>query len=340
VGRPGSMLVDRCKRSGVDVNTVSSTGLRGIFELRNLIRRIRPAVLHAHTSRTHQLARLANVGLRSPVPLVVTRRVSFPMKHSVIARWKYLKGVSQYVAVADAVGRVLQDAGVPANQITTIHSSVDFAEVEAISAVPLELQGASAGGPVVLHAAAFSTEKNQAMLLRAWKDVEAMHDSARLLIAGEGDLEADLRSMAADLGLKRLHWLGFRPDIIGVMKSADLFVMTSDSEGICSVLIQARRAGLPIVATRVGGIPEVVEDGVHGLLVDAGDAASFARAILDVLQLARLEQFRVHAPLDMDRFSVEHMVAAYLRLYDGLTDGSLRQPQRAASGGVTRCWPN
>lgn len=262
---------------------------------------------------------MANAGLRSPVPLVVTRRVSFPMKRGMIARWKYLSGVSRYAVVADAVGEVLRAAGVPAGRITTIHSAVDFAEVEATPPSPLGLRDEDCTGPIVLHAAAFSHQKNQAMLLRAWAQIEARHESARLVIAGKGELERDLRRLADELDLKRVHWLGFRSDIIGVMKSADLFVMSSDSEGICSVLIQARRASLPIVATNVDGIPEVVEDGAQGLLVPAGDSTGFARAVLAALQPDRLARFRARASVDMDRFSTDAMVAAYLQLYNEVT---------------------
>lgn len=319
VGRPGSVLLDRCEVSGIGCETVPSAGIRGILALRKMIRRLRPAVLHAHTSRTHQLARLANVGLRSPVPLVVTRRVSFPVKRGLIARWKYLSGVSKYAAVADAVGEVLRDAGVPTDRITTIHSAVDFEEIDATAAVPLDLSSASPGDPVVLHAAAFTGQKNQAMLLHAWKIVEELHSSAHLVIAGEGELEGGLHELASELGLTRIHWLGFRTDLVGVMKSSDLFVMSSDSEGICSVLIQARRAGLPIVATDVDGIPEVVEDGVQGVLVSPRDPARFAAAIVETLAPPQLAHFRGEAPLNMDRFSTEHMVESYRRLYDDLS---------------------
>ncbi len=316
VGRPDGVLLNRCSEIDIDVASIPSAGPRGVLALRRLIRRLRPAVLHAHTSRTHQLARLANAGLRSSVPLVVTRRVSFPMKRGGFTRWKYLTGVSRYAAVANAVGEVLLDGGVPPERIATIHSAVDFAEVDATPASPLELGVGDVTGPVVLHAAAFTSQKNQTMLLRAWREVEAVHESAQLVIAGEGELEQSLQQLAADLGLKRVHWIGFRADIIGVMKSADLFVMSSDSEGICSVLIQARRAGLPIVATSVDGIPEVVEDGVQGLLVGAGDSSGFARAVLAALQPTQLAPFGVQASLDMDRFATESMVAAYLRLYE------------------------
>ena len=136
-----------------------------------------------------------------------------------------------------------------------------------------------------------------------------------MLIAGEGQREQELKELASSMDLGGVHWLGFRSDIIALMKRAHLFLNTSRSEGLCSSLIQVRRCGVPIVATAVGGVPEVVEDGVSGFLVPSGDVDAMAEAACRVIMNQDMSILRSNISIDMERFTLPHMVAAYRALY-------------------------
>ena len=135
---------------------------------------------------------------------------------------------------------------------------------------------------------------------------------ARFLIVGEGELRDALEHQIKDLGLERHVFLtGFRDDVAGLQKSFDLFVMSSVTEGLGSAMLDAMACSRPVVATRTGGIPEAVEDGVTGLLVPPQDDAALAKAIVRMLKDAALRQRLGEAGRQrvVDEFSVEKMVA-------------------------------
>ncbi len=317
VGLEDSDMVARARSAGLETATVpSDRGLGGVRSLKRVLRTLRPRLVHAHASKSHQLARLATAGSR--VPLVVTRRVAFPLKRGPVARWKYVQGVAAYGAISTAVRDELVAGGVAADRIAIIPSAADFAAIDAAPKADLSSLDLPDGADIVLHAGALTSEKNHELLFAAWADIKAAHPTAHLLIAGTGDRESELRHLAASMALDGVHWLGFRRDIVSVMKRADVFLNTSKSEGLCSSLIQVRRCGVPIVATAVGGVPEVVEHEVNGLLVPPDDARSLASAACRVLEDRDMGDLRDRIPRDMDRFTVPHMVAEYQRLYDAI----------------------
>ncbi|MDP7030112.1 MAG: glycosyltransferase family 4 protein [Phycisphaerales bacterium] len=314
VGLESGALIRRAAAAGLETATVpTDRGLRGVRALRSLVRSLQPEIVHAHASKSHQLARMAGVG--SGASLVVTRRVAFPLKRGPVARWKYVRGVAAYGAISQAVRRELMAGGVPADRIAVIPSAEDFAAIDAADPADLSELGLPDGAFCVLHAGALTAEKNHELLFAAWPDIKARHPRAHLLIAGAGSREAELKRLAASLSLADIHWLGFRSDIHSVIKQADLFLNTSRSEGLCSSLIQVRRCGVPIVATAVGGVPEVVEDEVSGLLIQSDDASGLASAACRVIEDRDMMTIRTHVSSDMDRFTVAHMVAGYRDLY-------------------------
>jgi glycosyltransferase involved in cell wall biosynthesis len=162
-------------------------------------------------------------------------------------------------------------------------------------------------------------EKGHRTLLEAWPRVLARVPDAYLLVVGEGHLRPELELMAADLGIEsRVVFAGRRDDIPAVTAALDVAVLPSYREAQGLVVLEAMALSRPIVATRVGGIPEMIEDGVSGLLVPPHDAPALADAIARLLldhpladTIARRGHDVVH-----DRFSVEFMVRAIEDLYD------------------------
>jgi glycosyltransferase involved in cell wall biosynthesis len=141
-----------------------------------------------------------------------------------------------------------------------------------------------------------------------------------LALLGEGPLEQELRAQAGKLGVSdRVHFLGFRPDVADYVAAADIFCLSSVWEGVPLAAQEAILLGTPVVATRVGGMPELIEDGVSGLLVSPGDADGLAAALRKVAgdhalreQLARSARERLHTT-----FSTERMLARLNDLYRG-----------------------
>ena len=177
------------------------------------------------------------------------------------------------------------------------------------------------GAPVVGHVAALVPHKGQRHLIEAAHLVIQQMPDVRFLILGEGELRDSLERHVREHHLEKHVFLpGFRTDVLGCMKSFDLFVMSSVTEGLGTALLDAMACGKAIVATRTGGIPEVVEDGETGTLVPPRDHAAMAQAILAMLaddeQRRRMGEAglaRVQA-----RFTVERMVAETAAVYGRL----------------------
>jgi len=160
--------------------------------------------------------------------------------------------------------------------------------------------------------------KNHALLLHAWKRVLETVPDAVLLVVGNGSTEPATRALAAELGLgDAVRFLGFRLDIPELLQAMDVFVLSSRSEGLSLTLLEAEAAGLPIVATRVGGNPEVVRDGESGLLVPSGEPEPMAAALARLLQDSALRQRwgERGRRLYRDEFTLQAMVRGYERLY-------------------------
>ena len=160
--------------------------------------------------------------------------------------------------------------------------------------------------------------KGQRHLIDAARRVVRELPDVRFLIVGEGELRPALERQVRDLGLERHVLLpGFRTDVLGLQKALDVFVMSSITEGLGSAMLDAMACGRPVVATRTGGIPEAVHDGVNGLLVPPHDDAALAAAIVRLLQDDALRERLGGAARQriVNEFSVDRMVANTLDVY-------------------------
>jgi glycosyltransferase involved in cell wall biosynthesis len=293
------------------------------WKLARLIRAFDPVVLHAHDPHGVALAALA-LGFRMPWPpprLVASRRVDFKLAGHALSRAKY-RMVDRFVCASAAIGRILAADGIDPERIVTVHEGVDLEHVAAAPPVSLhETFWLPHGAPVVLNVAALVPHKGQRYLIDAFADVVRVVPDARLVILGQGELHDSLVKRVHHHGLdKHVLLPGFRTDVLSLMKTADLFVMSSVMEGLGTSLLDAMACARPIVATQTGGIPEVVVHEETGLLVPPRDCDSLADALITLLKdEARARQYgaagyeRVHR-----RFSVDHMVAETVAVYEQL----------------------
>jgi len=184
---------------------------------------------------------------------------------------------------------------------------------------------------VLVHIGRFAPPKNHALLIEAFAQV---HSDAPLylLLVGGGELENAVREQVAGLGLQgRVHFLGVRADVADILGASDVFLLSSDYEGNPLSVLEAMAAGLPVVSTAVGGVPELVQHGATGLLVPAGDARALAEAMAQIgfdapLRAAMGDIARQTA---LERFDVRVMSHAYAKFYLELLHSS---PARSAQG--------
>jgi len=218
--------------------------------------------------------------------------------------------------VSDSVSRyIVEDIGVRGGNVCTVHNGIPVTGAIEPSRPP--------DGPVVFLAVGRLAEiKNHALMLRAFRRALDAGARARLRIAGNGPLRAAIDAQVRELGLAdHVEMLGFRDDIPHLLAGAHAFLLTSRYEGISVALLESMRAGIPVVATRVGGVPETVIDGETGLLFADDDEAGIARAITELaLDPARREALGRRAlALLHEEFSLERMTRRYLDFYAGAT---------------------
>ena len=173
---------------------------------------------------------------------------------------------------------------------------------------------------VVGSVAALAPHKAQNYLMDAAAMVLKKRDDVFFVLAGDGELRSELERQIAERGIgDRFLMLGFRQDVRDVLDSLDVFVLSSYLEGLCTSLLDAMAAGLPVVATAVGGIPEVVADGRTGLLVPARDSRALAGAIERLLNDVHLrDSFEEQARIRSREFSIDRTVDQTYRLYQEL----------------------
>jgi glycosyltransferase involved in cell wall biosynthesis len=159
---------------------------------------------------------------------------------------------------------------------------------------------------LIVSVARLDRQKNPAALVRAIKAIP----EAQLVLVGQGDLRSELE------GLPRVHLLGVRDDIPEILAASDIFALSSDWEGLPLALIEAMAAGLPVVATAVGCVPEVVEDGVSGLLIGRGNQAELVAALISLAHDSGLRSSLGKAARRRSEvFSLQAMVSAYEQLF-------------------------
>ena len=308
----GTELARRLQSSGVRIRTASwQVGLdpRVLWPILQELRRPH-AVLHAHDAHSLTLAGVCST--LTGAPLVVTRRVIFPLRR----RGFWLRA-RRVIAISQAVRKALVADGVSPDRIVLIPSAVDIEGAPDPGRASIRhALGLPENGRIAVSLAALTPEKDQSTLVAAAallvRDLPNLH----WVIAGEGPLRGLLERRIAEAGLTdRFHLLGQLADPHTMLADADVCVLSSTSEGLGSSILAAMALGVPVVATRVGGIPELLGTGA-GLMVSPGDAPDFAAAVRRVLTEPELQENLTRiGRREAARFSVHGMAERVLGVY-------------------------
>ncbi|MGH7548714.1 MAG: glycosyltransferase [Gemmatimonadales bacterium] len=288
VTKRGSELARRAAATGVAVREAPwGIGLdpRAWWRLRREAAAFRPQIIHAHDAHALRLTTWAggwldaNTGTAAPPRLVATRRVVFPVR-----RRGPLCRADAVVAISEAVQTTLVAAGVPPAEITVVPSGIDPDEVRAAAAAPFGLRarlGLPDRATVAANVAALEPAKDQATLIRAAGRARALRPDLRWVIAGAGPERGRLEALVRALGLAdRVHLLGHVEQVDALIRESDVLVVSSREEGLGSVVLHALALGTPVVATRGGGLPEIVP---APWLAPVGDAEALAGKVVQAL---------------------------------------------------------
>lgn len=332
--RPGE-LAGGVERAGARVYCVNKRpGLRlgTVGQLRKLFEDIRPDVVH-----THQIGALFYAGpaaRRAGVPVVVHTEHgkhydNAPLRRRLMARWAARYAQRYFCVSADIAAAVLSRRIAPAWKIEVVANGIDtarYAQSSDASALR-ETLGIPLEAPVVGTVGRLAEVKRQDVLLRAFA---RLHGACHLVIVGDGPMRPALQRLATELEIsERVHFAGYQETPERFFHVMDVFALTSRSEGMPLAVLEAWAAGVPVVASRVGGLPELIEEGVNGLMFEAGDDPTLAIHLEHLL--LDLEQARALGAAGRQtvrsQFDVSVMAQRYQERYLELLNRDQVQPQ-------------
>ena len=338
-------LLDSLHRAGIPIvefrkpkKLLSIQGIWQVLRMATFLRRERFHILHAHDLMSNLAgviaARLAGI------PIIISSRRYLDLEwwcgawRNRIATWIYNQSTRVVVNSKSIRDLLVRREGVPEQKIHVIHNAIDADCFNEAIAVQGALSFASEDSKLVAVVAnMYSPVKGHATLVAAAKHVCLHAPHVLFLLIGDGTERPKIEQQVKDAGLqKHFLFLGSRGDIPQLLAACDLFVLPSESEGMPNALLEAMASGLPAIATAVGGVPEVIEHNVTGLMVPPCDPAALSKAILALLnnedlrhRLARAGRERV-----VRHFSFDRLMSVLNTLYAELSEAHLVRKSRPA----------
>ena len=326
----GSAIAAQARAHGLQVREIAMGGDQDIGligRVRKLIRTERPALVHLHSRRGSDVWGAIAARLEG-VPTVMSRRNDNPEPRG----WFHLKYklYDRVVAISEGIEQVLLHAGLSPEKVVCVHSAVDTQRYrphrDDMDWFRHEFDLADDELTIAM-AAQFIARKGHRTLISALPAVLAVHPRTRVLLFGQGPEMVAMRKRVQGAGLEQqVVFAGFRNDLERVLPCVDVMVHPAEMEGLGVALLQAAACGLPIVAGRAGGIPEIVRPGINGELIEPGDVAALSDYLIQLLGDAGLRQRYGHAgrALTLAEFSIDAMVEGNLKAYRAVEDAKGR----------------
>ncbi len=316
VCHPRTLLEKRAREARVRVYPLAFwRGVAPLYMIKFwvLLRRLRPDILAFNTPRPILPCNLAS-RFSSVRARIIFRRVNFPLRHNIITRLKYTWGIDSIVAISESICSQLIAGGIPASKISTIYEGID------LTPYPPDRQG-TVRRPgelrIVGTLAHLSPEKGLSYLIDAAALIPGIADRARFVVVGDGRCRRDLEHQVRKNRLEKcFEFAGFHDVPTKQLSRFDIFVLPSLSEGLSSAILNAMAASLPVIATEVGGIPELIRDGENGLLVPPADSKALARALDDLISNPEraVRMGRRGREIAQERFTLERKISETERL--------------------------
>ena len=299
-----------------------------VLALRDVIRQRRPGLIHAHGFKAGLIARLAaRFSGRVPVVVTVHNHVLY-RDISSFTRWRYVTAekwlsrmTARIITVSDSLrDELIAEYGIRASLITTVHNGLDLAPFLGLAdkRAARVRYGLPADALVYGLAARFAPQKALDVLVEAGLPLLKRCENAYLLIAGAGPLLEQVQVVARKAETRdRILFPGFETDVPGLLASLDVYVSSALSEGLPLATIEAMAAGLPVVSTRAGGTPEVVEDGMTGTLVESGAAVPLGEAMMRLAfdPALRIRMGKAGRARALEEFTQERMFERTAEIY-------------------------
>jgi glycosyltransferase involved in cell wall biosynthesis len=292
-----------------------------VWRLMSVLKRERPDIVHLHSRRGADV--LGGIAARlCGLSTILSRRVDNPERGPIGIKYRLFDRV---ITISRAISLVLLDAGIPKEKIVCVHSAAD----RRLFRPECDRQwfdvafGTQPGDKVIGVLAQFIERKGHRYLIEALPSIMERHPEVRVIFFGRGPMQDSLETLVRDRQLENtIQFAGFREDIARVLPCLSMLVHPATAEGLGVALLQAASCGIPVVASNVGGVPEIIIDQETGLLVPPEDSNALRDAIISLLENpARAKKLGQAARQLVDEeFSIGKMAAGNLKVYRELAD--------------------
>lgn len=289
VVRAGSAFEEHCRKHGLDY---VQANYRNEFDIGTALLIKRTArlkgvdLVHIHTGKSHGLAVLAaKLGMKTP--MILSKRTDHPIKPNWFSRYKFnFEQIKNILCVSNKIKEIIDRDLKDKSRSIAVHSGIDLAKFKFEKKNYFhEFFHLDRNIRFVGNTSAISEHKDYFTFVDTAEKVCEKNQNVRFLIIGNGPLESEIRSYISSKKLEgKVLLTGFLENLNEVLFNLDVFLMTSKEEGLGTSILDAHACGVPVVATRAGGIPEIVIDGQTGTLCEIGDADALAKAVEDRLK--------------------------------------------------------
>ena len=292
------------------------------FKLARLCKRKHLTIIHAHSAHALTLGIWTKMFNRS-LKLIASRRVDFSIRKNVFSILKYDNSlVDKIICISEGIRQVLLDDGIPEEKLVTIHSGIDLNRYNDTHP-PASFRrdwSIPENHIIVGTVAALTGHKDYPNFLKAAKMVISKLPGVTFMAVGDGKDEQEIKSLARELNLdKRFVFTGFQAEVGIFLKSFDIFVLASKLEGLGTSVLDAIAAGLPVVGTRAGGIPEMIKHNENGLLVEVGNSIALADAIIELVNnKLKREEFSRNGKKTIQDFDIKNTIKKTISLYEAI----------------------
>ncbi len=275
--------------------------------------------IHTHDSHAHTAAVLAADLFCNKAPLVVSRRVDFPVSGSFFSRYKYNHNkIAAILCVSNRIKEITAASLADVSKLQTVYSGVDLERYQNVIPANLHKEySIPANRKIVGNIAALAPHKDYPTFISSAEALLRENNQLQFFIVGSGPSESEIKAgVNRSAFSNHFTMTGFRKDVLSVLKSFEVFLITSETEGLGTSIIDAFGCGIPVVATRAGGIPELVKHGVTGLSAPVKDTLALARETQRLLTNQKLaDELKKGALEKLQDFTKEQTAAQTLSVY-------------------------
>ncbi len=322
--KKGSSLMSFCIANEIPFSVIkfnNGFNIYSAFKIKKLSKRLQAKVVHMHCSPSHTLSIFSKL-LGNPAKLVLSRRVIFPVRSNILSYKKFnYSGISKIICVSESTKKVMAQTVEAVEKLDIIYDGIDIDKFKQVYAPHLKRELGIEGKKVIGNISAVVAEKDYFTFVDTAEIVLSKIPDVHFLIIGSG---AEYEPIKKYISIKKLGanitMLGFRKDVSELLSILDVFLMTSTMEGLGSTILDAFASKVPVVATNVGGIPEIVINENTGLLSNSKDVESLSNNVIRLLSDKLLsDKIAQNAyQLVKSKFSTNTMVKLTNEVYESI----------------------